>query len=341
MSAIKKQVVYKFVKAGWGEPNNCPELPAAYNYFHPELYLQLIENKAKVKESLKNSDYKPPDISLEKVAAALPESCPDPPQTEFEVPQVPPVATMGTEDMVFGLKRKHPASFSYSSRNNTTAPEKRARLIELETAEDSVSPPPISQFYQKQPETIEDEMELKQNLIAKVNMLRHVHKTMDIPYVSMNQEYKVIKAEYDNLLKTLNICSKQEKYRLFLKAGFAAVEFFLGKVFKLQMEGFAKEQIENIERYDELLLELGEKNYVADAPEKFPVEVRLLGMIVVQAAMFVGLKKLTGGTSSSTTAGGLFDLFSSFMKPQAAQKSPAPQTMPSTSSGMKGPSAYQ
>ena len=57
------------------------------------------------------------------------------------------------------------------------------------------------------------------------------------------------------------------------------------------MEGFAQQQIASMSSYDQLLIELGEKTYVPEE-SKLPVEIRLLGMIVVNAAIFIVSKMI-------------------------------------------------
>ena len=63
------------------------------------------------------------------------------------------------------------------------------------------------------------------------------------------------------------------------------------------MEGFAAQQMLNINKYDKLLIELGEKSYLK-GPSKLPVEVRLLLMIVTQAGFFLLTKMLMKKTGT-------------------------------------------
>jgi hypothetical protein len=74
-----------------------------------------------------------------------------------------------------------------------------------------------------------------------------------------------------------------------------------------------------MEVYDKFLVEMGYKHYLPDAPERFPVEVRLLGMIVVQTAIFLIMQKISssfsiGGNGGGGGGGGLLNMFSSAMK---------------------------
>jgi len=64
------------------------------------------------------------------------------------------------------------------------------------------------------------------------------------------------------------------------------------------MSGFTKHQILNMSSYDKLLIELGEKSYVPGDSD-WPVEIRLLFLIVVNAAFFLGGKLLQKKTGSN------------------------------------------
>ena len=53
--------------------------------------------------------------------------------------------------------------------------------------------------------------------------------------------------------------------------------------------------------YEKLLIELGEKSYVPE-DSKWPVELRLLFLVVINAAMFIGGKMIMKKTGSNLTS---------------------------------------
>jgi hypothetical protein len=91
---------------------------------------------------------------------------------------------------------------------------------------------------------------------------------------------------YDMAVKQLNIDSNIENYKSYLVTAFYIVEFSFGYWLKFDMQDFTKQQILNMNKYEHLLIELGEKTYVPEG-SKWSVEVRLLFTIVINTAIFI------------------------------------------------------
>jgi hypothetical protein len=101
---------------------------------------------------------------------------------------------------------------------------------------------------------------------------------------------------YNNTLRHLKLDDSVERYKKFLVYGFMAAEWLMVKLLKMETgEGFARYQITNINEYDKLLFELGEKSYCPGSKE-WPVEVRLAMMILFNMAAFIVGKMVSGGT---------------------------------------------
>jgi len=75
-------------------------------------------------------------------------------------------------------------------------------------------------------------------------------------------------------------------------------EFILGNFFGFDMHGFTQQQIVSMHSYEKMLIELGEKSYVPTG-SKWPVELRLLFMIIMNAAFFVISKMMMKKTGAN------------------------------------------
>jgi hypothetical protein len=70
------------------------------------------------------------------------------------------------------------------------------------------------------------------------------------------------------------------------------MEYVCTEYLNIDLGGFAVQQISMMYKYDSLLIELGEKS-CERWTTNLPVEVRLLGMILIQAAIFYLAKVIT------------------------------------------------
>jgi hypothetical protein len=142
-----------------------------------------------------------------------------------------------------------------------------------------------------------EEDDLKRKLLVQFELLRDSYKDAKIPDFSMHSDYKTMKDSYDLTVRKLHITTSVSTYKTYLIGGFFLVEIGLAKYMGFDMKGFTQQQILGMSEYERLLLELGEKSYV-DEESQWPVEVRLLGVIVMNAALFLGSKmiaKSSGG----------------------------------------------
>lgn len=234
---------------------------------------------------------------------------------------------------------------------------KRKRENEAEPPTQTPDPSPASQTLvrqdplqmqrDRQKEAMDRELKMneeKQLMIAKFSLLTRQYKHIKVPYVSMSSDLQHMKNEYNQIMRTLKGDENYHSYRQYLTFGFYGVEYVLGNVFNMNMKGYAASQIASLDRYDSLLIELGDKHYIPDAPERFPVEVRLLFMIVVQTAVFIVMNKIQNSLDASAPSGffGIINniIGSSHSSPpqhhaQQAQQAPNPQ--PQTSGRMSGP----
>jgi hypothetical protein len=132
----------------------------------------------------------------------------------------------------------------------------------------------------------ENEEDLKRELLFKFDLLRRSYKTTAIPEFTVHSDYKTMLRTYESTIRQVNVDSNIESYKSYLITGFYIVEFVMGYWLKFDMQNFTQQQILNMNKYEHLLIELGEKSYVPEG-SKWPVEIRLLFTIIVQTALFI------------------------------------------------------
>ena len=102
----------------------------------------------------------------------------------------------------------------------------------------------------------------------------------------MHSDYQTMKVAHESCLKRLTIESNVDKYKTYLIGGFMVVEYVMGRYLGFDMEGYSQSQISNMNSYDRLLIELGEKQYIPE-DQQWPVEVRLIFLIIVNTCVFL------------------------------------------------------
>ena len=147
------------------------------------------------------------------------------------------------------------------------------------------------------PESIDDK---KRELLSKLDMLKkkYPEQSQNIPFMTMNSSLKELEYLYYSELRKLEIDSDVNDYRTYLIGFFMITEFILGKFFRLDLEGFTQQQMLNMRRYERFLIEIGEKNYIPEG-KKWPVELRLLGFVLIQAVAFTASKMILKKTGTN------------------------------------------
>jgi len=188
---------------------------------------------------------------------------------------------------------------NYRSVENYRSQEKKLppSLAELEAKGNLFRPNDIREI--RPPTKFEQEEEdLKRELMFKIDLLKKSYPNSTIPEFSIHSEYNAMKKTYDSTVKRLSLDSTVENYKTYLIGAFMGCEFVLGNYLGFDMEGFTQQQILTMSSYDTLLIELGEKSYIPQG-SNWPVEIRLLGLVLINVAFFIFGKIVLKKTGSN------------------------------------------
>lgn len=145
-------------------------------------------------------------------------------------------------------------------------------------------------------ENIKDEDDQKRELLFKFQRLKKTYPKVSIPDFNMLSNHENMKRTYDTTIKNLAIDSTVETYKSYLMMGFMGCEIVLGKI-GFDMEGYTQQQTLYMNKYEKLLIELGEKSYVPSAINKWPVEIRLMALVLFQTTIFIVSKVIAKRTN--------------------------------------------
>lgn len=330
----------------------------------PILYLELLENKKKIRPDLINKEYIPTSVgnspeapkvdysskfNLNEITQAPqphPESPPILPEIKKETEPLQPSTTVepvspqppsvlpqpesptnnfdeyiaknhqevkadspssNLSDRLKELLKEDDSKYSRQRNNNYKSVDNykkqhfpvAPRLSELEKTTSTTTfqkPNEIRDINYVSKTDLEQE-DLKRELIFKIELLKKSYPTADIPEFSIHSDYVSMKKTYDSTVRRLTLDSSVEDYKKYLIGAFMACEYIMGCYLGFDMEGFTQQQIISMNTYDKLLIELGEKSYIPQG-SNWPVEIRLLGLVLINVAFFIFGKiilKKTGG----------------------------------------------
>ncbi|HMP28611.1 MAG TPA: hypothetical protein PKD85_03370 [Saprospiraceae bacterium] len=148
----------------------------------------------------------------------------------------------------------------------------------------------------------ERELQEKEEYIWRFKIMKKKYRNREIPDFNEHDDLDVMKTTYERKLKEISLDENVDSYRTYLIIGFHGMEFVCKEWLGLpEFEGYADQQQAAMDKYDTLLIELGEKSR-SRWFSSLPVELRLLGFIIIQAGLFY-LGKIMSKKAGSSIAG--------------------------------------
>lgn len=271
------------------------------------LYLELIENKNKVKQELVNKPYVPDNnINLESFDNTIDDSDYDDYDKQSDkysdysdISQQKDDYDQGSVDSADSNLSDRLKELLDDDSVASNSPKRAAPT--LQELEDTGAVKIDKHFpdISRTTHTNEEEEDMKRELLFKFDLLKKSYNnTEHIPEFTIHSDYKTMNNSYESTLRKLSLDSTVENYKTYLIGGFMLVEFVLGNYLKFDMQGFTQQQITSMSSYEKLLIELGEKSYVPGG-SSWPVEIRLVFLIIINAAFFIISKMLMKSTGSN------------------------------------------
>jgi Family of unknown function (DUF5767) len=159
----------------------------------------------------------------------------------------------------------------------------------------------------------EREAQEKEEFIWRFKIMKKKYRNRDIPDFNEHDDLEVMKTTYERKLREISLDENVDSYRTYLILGFHGMEYVCTEWLGVDMKGFADQQKAGMDNYDSLLIELGEKSRTRWF-SSLPVEIRLIGFIIIQAGLFYLGKIMSDKAGASVTG---------FFKTLAGQNAPA------------------
>ena len=302
--------------------SNC-ELPQKQFPRMPMLYLELFENKTKVRRELLNRLYVPPpmkeNVVIDNSTQQEIQNVQSDPQKQNVQGNIQGNSQNQSDPQNQSIQQSNIQNNESEAKDNPATEQNNESedlindqlTVLLGEEQENVTiikqPPSLQELQQKKKVTIqnsyyadEDDEELQKernSVYFKYEVLRRMHPNAHIPEFTLYSDPKLMAQKYEMLTKKLSLESSVENWKRYMIVFVMGCEVVLGKV-NFDIEGFAQQQIMSMSTYDQLLVEMAEKSYVPTG-SKWSPELRLLMMLTMNVTLFIVSKMIFKKTGTN------------------------------------------
>jgi hypothetical protein len=145
----------------------------------------------------------------------------------------------------------------------------------------------------------EEQIRWREEFRIKFGTLRKAFKDYQIEDVRDEEPLEAVHARYERYIRHIHINNDADGYRNYLIVMFLVIELVATKVLGLPCTGYTMAQFRSMNKYQRLLVELGEK-YYAPGGSSWPVEVRIIMLAMFNALIFIVINWLASYIGKQT-----------------------------------------
>ena len=125
----------------------------------------------------------------------------------------------------------------------------------------------------------------RQEYLVRFRILKRGHPTFkEFPDYTEHTSLPALKKMYTETVRLIQLEENVDSYKMWLRFAFIGFEVGMRKL-GVDFKDFAKMQMKKMDKYEKLLIELGEKSY-SNFTNNWPVEIRLILVFLTDACFF-------------------------------------------------------
>jgi hypothetical protein len=269
----------------------------------PILYLEMLQNKKKIKKEFIGVDFRPSYMAGRGESGDSGDK-----KSDF----VKPVVVRKLDDLLYDSEpdTEIVSKYSVMKEKISTSVKPLLKPSPFQKQETVNIPAPLSQINKStdksviditQPQTSKerDDEDKKRELIDKLERLQKNNPNKKLSKFSMMSDLDEIQRYILNLEKSLSIEQSADTYKIFLGSSIYGLHWAMSSFTEgLVGDDFIKFHMKSMKTYDKMLMEMSETSYVA-TQKQWPAWVRLGGLMVINTSLYLMGKTMLKRTGSN------------------------------------------